>query len=443
MLKRIQKNTGMSLVEVLVSMLVLSIAVVTVMTTFSMATKVNVKTKEAQSQESLMENLLEYTEAGGTDYETWFVPIVTGTPTSYTLVSEDADIKVEKISNIQQGFHTYDVEIITNKKPTGYTSADMNDHKVIQFGGSGSNTLSINASTGTNLAAADTSAYNAFWTRFVAYVMEHDEAERVRESMETLAGGPVTPAEIWLPSNIPSMYPQSATDMSRFVDRELWITTVAEASDQMRIQPKLVYKIDSGVPFPAAYADPSMRRHEINLIPSGLYDVGSSTDPSAVKLDQIYIYYSKETDVTQQALGDQIDIRILDGQSATDKLLKANVYIALQETSDVNLTGATFDPMTQKLHFYGNGAGFNIDSGNRDIRISTKNPETGADMRPIEMKVYSSADIEYNDGGTGVVIEGSSLVAKGEEVRVVEVTLNIMEPGTTTVLETETVTRLQ
>ena len=48
MLKKSNKNSGMSLIEVIVSMLVLSIAAVTVISAFSMAAQVNTKAKRQQ-----------------------------------------------------------------------------------------------------------------------------------------------------------------------------------------------------------------------------------------------------------------------------------------------------------------------------------------------------------------------------------------------------------
>ena len=55
MLGRKLKNSGMTLVEVLVSMLVLSIAAVTVISAFSMAAQVNTKAKKQQGTAALME----------------------------------------------------------------------------------------------------------------------------------------------------------------------------------------------------------------------------------------------------------------------------------------------------------------------------------------------------------------------------------------------------
>ena len=56
---RKNKNKGFTLVEVIGSMLVLSITISSVLTAFSLSAKSNAKTKRIQGAESLMEDLLE------------------------------------------------------------------------------------------------------------------------------------------------------------------------------------------------------------------------------------------------------------------------------------------------------------------------------------------------------------------------------------------------
>ena len=58
-----KNNKGFTLVEVIVSMLVLSIVISSVLTAFSLSAKANARTKKVQSAESLMEDLQELANA--------------------------------------------------------------------------------------------------------------------------------------------------------------------------------------------------------------------------------------------------------------------------------------------------------------------------------------------------------------------------------------------
>ena len=66
MLKKMKKqNQGFTLVEVVVSMLVLSIISVTILTAFTQAAKANTKSRKVQDAEKVLINFSEYLEAGG------------------------------------------------------------------------------------------------------------------------------------------------------------------------------------------------------------------------------------------------------------------------------------------------------------------------------------------------------------------------------------------
>ena len=54
MLRKSNKNSGMSLIEVIVSMLVLSIAVVAVTMSFSTASKINLGSRQKQDVDALV-----------------------------------------------------------------------------------------------------------------------------------------------------------------------------------------------------------------------------------------------------------------------------------------------------------------------------------------------------------------------------------------------------
>lgn len=421
MLKRIRKNDGMTLVEVLVSMLVLSIAVVTVMTAFSMGTKVNVTSKKTQSVESLMENLLEYAQAGGTDYKTWF-NLTDADHTVTQPFSPTEDKQIEELTNVKQGFYDYKVKVTTDRDPDAYNdTSKLNEHKVIQFGATGSNTIVINASE-TAIASINDDA-----CAYYCDVYMQARQQKIEEEEALAAADPAYIMNPPLPAKSPS-------DMPSYIDRELWITTATDGSGKMRVIAKMIYEADSSLPFPDYISD-KWYEGAYPVDYSDMFDVGSSTDPDANILDQIYILYSKEVAGTW-GNGKGIDIRILDNAGAA-KTLKSSVFIAMQEPLGKDAAGLSHDA-GEKLVFNSY-----LEAQNKDIYISTKDPKTSADKGPIAMKVYSSANVYYSDGATGVTTESASLVSKDEEFRVVEVTLEIIDPETGAVLDTETVTRLQ
>ena len=80
----------------------------------------------------------------------------------------------------------------------------------------------------------------------------------------------------------------------------------------------------------------------------------------------------------------------------------------------------------------------------RKIRISCQDPEEELKVKtPIEAEIHCASGITFSGGGSGVSVVSESLVAKGKEIRALKVTLEVIDPATGAVLDTETVTRLQ
>ena len=432
MLKRKNKNGGMTLVEVIVSMLVLSIAVVTVMTTFSMASKTNRGTKQKQSIESLMENLLEYAQAGGSDYKTWF-HVDTANYTMEQSFAPGVTKQIELLSNIPQGYFKYSVRVTTDTAPAEYESTHLNDRGVIQFGGSGSNTILIDASlkstdtdnfgAGDGISDYDNAAYDYFYTLHEGAVTAHNlEEEQTKAEIEE-AGGTY------------SYTPWETVTMDvlwAHVDRELWLQTVSLPDNKMQLLANMVYEFDGGLFYP----DGVSKRYEIPLYISGEYDTASSTVEPPMRLNQIYVLYSdatEEPDGYKNGAGTSKDVRILDAGDTLD----ANFFFVEQDVSIQNLSdvvGATSlssrVPLTAK------------------IAVSMYNPLSAHQEAPKRADIYCSCDVNLDGEGSipNTTCHDYTLVPKVDEVRVATVTFEILEvdaTGAETVLAKETVTRLQ
>lgn len=420
MRKKIE-NRGMSLIEVIVSMLVLSIAVVTVMSAFSMASKTNLQSKRHQDVESVMESFLEYAEAGGTDYQSAF----TVAATDYSVdpdVDGDGTKKKETLLNIKQGFGTYNVTVTTDTAPDKYTSGEFNNHDVIHFGGTGNNTVLIDASLEqndsfphNNISDADDTAQEYFW-------LWHSQAvDEYNDEHEDDAG-------------FSEMYTIPIDNIGSRIERELRIMTTEPEPNKMQLMASFVYTIDGGVLLP----DSLSRTYSVLIYLSPVYDAGHVTTEGANKLEQVYIMYS---DPVKEAsgLGDAIDIRIVDTADPTPdkKRLHATIFLVNQEEVGESKTvnsaiGKNFEDRVHNKH--------------ESLTVSFKDPITGNSATP-KAKIYSSINVNLIGDDANVTYNAAenafNLVEKGNEVRVVTVTVEVADADTGTVIDTKTITRLQ
>lgn len=427
MLKKMNKNSGMSLIEVIVSMLVLSIAVVAVTMSFSAASKVNMSSRQKQSTEALMENLLEYAEAGGTDYQSWF------DHTAYQVEQNFDDVttvRKELLEGVSQGFQTYDVRVITDRAPAEYEKDKLNNASVIQFGGSGSNTVLIDASLKGNdkelipsgVSDYDETAYEYFYTLHSSAVLEHNMIE-AQKALEI----PGYTENEW--------YMVDEDVIPDIVDRELWLVVTKPTTDKMQLTAYMTYMLSTTKTVaPDVHQvhlpDGISYTYQIPIFVSEMYDLASDTDDDAKKLDQIYILYSKATE--EEVTGENnlgVDIRLLDAQAEHEKALSANVFLICQESGSMSV-----DTAIQK-------DGLDNRAEATNIKMSCKDLD-GNDKSPVKAEVYCSGTLAL-DASTDVTPKNNNLAAKGEEVRIVTTTLVILEAGTDKVLASKEVTHLQ
>lgn len=414
MMGRKLKNSGMTLVEVLVSMLVLSIAAVTVISAFSMAAQVNTKAKRQQGAEALMENMLEYAEAGGTDFKTWFNVAAT----DYQDLSDPSNLdeKVEELKNVESGFQKYTVKVTTDYAPDEYANVDPNDpnlletsKQVIQFGGTGSNAILIDA-TGTS---NDIMVRDIFHSMHVSAVAVHNAEEDAKEAEEAALGNTYD-KDLWTEV--------SATDVNNMLDREIQIYSEAVSSDTYRIIGYLVYTVSDSLKLGD---DTVSRTYKIPLCTSEEFDKDGSANPSAKKLTQIYLMYSQE----EVGLRGTVDIRVWDPAG----MLDVTFYVVKQAANR-----GVADAFNEKLEDW-------FSTGD-DVFISCNN-NLGVSVLPVGLDIYSPLDIScdaYGPTNPSIKITSNQLVAKAEELKVVKITIEVIDPVTgERVLESEEVTRLQ
>lgn len=412
MLKKSNKNSGMSLIEVIVSMLVLSIAVVAVTMSFSTASKINMGSRQKQDVDALMENLLEYTEAGGTAYQTWFhadsaTPEVTEATKTQTLYT-----------GIEQGLYAYDVRVLEDTAPTTEYET-LNNNEVIRFGGS-SNTIMIDASlmsnnhrhnteidatVGAMIADQDETAYETFYAYHHLEVLEEEEA-----------------------GTSPTLIPLS--QIPDYVDRELRLEVTVPSTGKMQLTAYFYYELcpnssSENLLYPASGAPTSLK--STPLFTTIVYDAASASDEGTTKLEQIYIMYSSAVK-ERVGCGKGQDIRVMDPSGA----MKATIFIANQQTAVKSVGNA----ITMN-------AG-NLDSSTHTVNVSAQNPsDTTESFSPAGGAIYCSGRLSIQGFNGSITAHQFSLVAKGEKPRVVKTTLEILEAGTDTVLASKSVTRLQ
>ncbi len=425
MLRKSNKNSGMSLIEVIVSMLVLSIAVVAVTMSFSTASKINMGSRGKQAVESLMENFLEYAESGGTDYQAWF------DETGYELKQDFSDsplcnVRVELLKGIGQGLYTYDVRVTTDRAPAEYETDKLNNMPIIQFGGSGSNSVLIDASLMGNdrevvpsgICDYDETAYEYFETLHSATVLEHNMIEEQKE-LET----PGYTKNEWDLFNL--------EDIQKMIDRELWLVVSKPTTDKMQLTAYMTYTLATTkagkvvhLPVGTEYT------YQMPIFVSEMYDVASDTDADAKKLDQIYILYTeavKEDVTADNNLG--VDIRLLDAVADHEKALNTKLFIIYQEKTSMSVDAAILkDDLGDRAQTF-------------SINMSCKDT-SGNDMSPATAEVYCSGTVNL-DASTNVTSTAETLAATAEEVRIVTTKLEILEAGSTKVLASKEVTHLQ
>lgn len=418
MLGRKLKNSGMTLVEVLVSMLVLSIAAVTVISAFSMAAQVNTKAKKQQGTAALMENMLEYAEAGGEDFQTWFGVSAADYSEPAPGVTPGPNEKVEELRNVQSGLLKYTVRVTTDTAPSEYEAGDLlhKTQEVIQFGGSGSNAILIDA-TGTS---NDAMVRDLFHSMHVSAVTVHNAEEDIKEA-ECLENGVPYVDDRWTE--------KSATEVNSLIDREIWIYSEPVSGDTYRVVGYITYTVSDSLEL----GDGTVNRvYKVPLCTSEEFDKESGGSGTKF-LKQIYVMYSTPLEADSggnlRRLGN--DIRIWDSAGMMD----VNLYLVKQTDSLKDIGEASEEHLDDWF------------TPGDKVLISCKN-ESNVQTLPIALNIYSSVSVETEatiptGDGQPVQVYSESLLEKAEEVKVAKITIQIFDSDTGNELAVEEVVRLQ
>lgn len=398
---RQKKDKGFTLVEVIVSMLVLSIMIVSVLSAFTTAAKSNTRTKKMQSADALLEDLTEYTKANAKGFDSgkaldelgrYTDLFVTEGCTVVTKFSDTNDVEVSELTGVKKGLHSYTVRITRDRKPAAYDTESMNGHKVITFGESGSNTVVINA----NVTEYDTDAAELFLAMHKEEIDRHnlDELGKAAENPDYTADVRPTPTE---------------DTVKGVMEREIWLETFNPQSDKVQLKASMVYSVPDSLMLP----DGADRQIKTEFFVSEVFDLSTSSSESAQKLKQIYVLYAPPAEVKR---GLDADIRILDKARQLD----ANIFLAYQKSGLEGLD----DAVTKNL------AGRYTSS--EQVRVSFG--DATALYEPIRAGLYCSAALSVVPKPATVSDRPNSLVADDTAYRIVTIKLEVIDPETGAVL---------
>lgn len=402
MLIRKKKNEGFTLVEVIVSMLVLSITIVSVLSAFSTAAKSNTRAKKMQGAESLLENLLEYTKANARRFGSGEDMVTLGLyrdiflmdgGTVITAFSDTNDVEVSEFTGVKEGLYDYTFRITRNRKPADYNTESLNEHKVISFGETGSKTVVINAS----VPDYDKDALDLFLAMNKEKVEQHNlavEAEKL-----------VNPTPTMTP-----MTELTQTEMEQKLKRELWLETSQPKPDKVQLRAYMVYTVPDDLPLP----DGAERQIKTEFFASGEFDRSGGVSEASDRLRQIYVLYTPSSVAKGLA---ESDIRILDKEGQLD----ANLFLAYQMSGLEAVDAAVSKDLGGRY------------TSSERIRVSFQ--DSTVLYEPLRLGLYCSSALSIVGAEPSTVKkEVNSLVAGSEECRVVTVNIEVIDPATGKVL---------
>lgn len=402
MLIRKKNNKGFTLVEVIVSMLVLSIMIVSVLSAFTSAAKSNTRTKKIQGAESLLENLLEYTKANAKEFDPekgmdelglYLDLFITGGSSRVTTAFSDTnDVEVSEITGVKEGMYEYTVRITRDRNPAAYATGSMNEHKVITFGESSGGTVVINA----NVTEYDTNALELFLAMHKEEVDRHNLAEAERAAAE-----PGYTAD--------SRSELTEEEMKNILMRELWLETSKPQPNKVQLKASMVYSVPDSLMLP----DGAERQTETEFFASEEFELSVGGPDTGKKLKQIYVLYSPSS--TAKGLSES-DVRILDKAGQLD----ANIFLAYQKSGLESLDDAVTKSLAGRY--------------NSSDRVKVSFRESVNSYEPVKLGVYCSAGLTVDAKPSTVTTVANSLVAGDTAYRVVAINIEVIDPQTGQVL---------
>ena len=422
-----KNNKGFSLVEVIVSMLVLSIVISSVLTAFSLSAKSNAKTEKAQSAESLMEDLQEL--AGAVQDSSRFTDsCVSIFPGSSKTVTQALSVTppvqtVEKttISNVKKGSYTYSVDITIDTEPSDYE--DMNDVEVLTFGESGKATILIDASENGNKLYG----YSENWcdamavNRFVTL-----RNDKIRIDNAALAEGEEETAEI-NPDD-----PTETAAIRALIDRDVYLEAIETPTGKVQLTGYFSYQLggdDTTLDIGGA-----SRVWEYPFFPAQEFSKPGTGTVGDEELGKIYLLFSPFVSENRTATGNY-DVRIWDD---TQQLLDTDIFIVYQESSIQSI-----DPSSPGgTALLGQSLAERYPATDVSKKVDVSFAKRGASEKPPKrVDLYSPAGITCGSFAT-VNAHSNQMIPQDQEIRVHTITIEIKDSDGV-VLATDTVTSLQ
>ena len=392
---------GFSLVEVIVSMLILSIVIVSLLSAFTTSAKANNKTKLIQGAEALASSLTEYVEAGGED----FLEFTSSSNISAPAGDPDGE-QTFQLSKVLMGYNSYTVKVTKDNSPDKY-DLSINKYDVIKLGDSLSASIMVDASdkgcdeNGDGKNDIDDLALNTFYTMN----LEAIDAENTRRLLEDPTAEEITK-------------PGSQEALENNVAKEIILKTKEYAAeDKMSIEVLLRYILDDSVLIPASES----RVQEYSIFTSEKYYCADTDKTEVTVLGSIYLAYQPSSIVKKHSTA---DIRIIGDNS----VFGANVYIALQDLGK-SVTDAVNNDLASRM------------SGKSTVKVDFAE-RSGIPTNPHRCHLYCSGNVTVNNAfavGGPVSTTSGSLVATDEKVRAIGYKFEVLGDGSSNLATSEIV----
>lgn len=405
-----KNNKGFTLVEVIVSMLVLSIVISSVLTAFSLSAKSNAKTEKLQSAESLMEDLMELAGAVQ-DSEKYVDTCISVFPTGTKESPQDVSATEKKwpITGIKKGSFTYDVDITINTAPVDYET--MNNEEVLSFGESDKATVLIDASVNSYLLGGHS---------------ENTYDKMAIDYFEMLRNDKINADNALLSEGAETTPPVEEDTIRALIDRDVYLEATETPSGKVLLTGYFSYELGGSLDIGGV-----SRVIEHQFFPAQEFSRPGTGTAGDEELGRVYLLFSPFSGENRGATGNY-DVRIWD---TTGELLDADIYIIYQESSIQSITGASGEVLLgQSLaeRYFGQ------DEKKVDVSFAKR----GASERsPKRVDLYSPTQITCGSV-LNVSSHGEQMIPESLKERVHEITIEIKDSDGT-VLATETLASLQ
>lgn len=418
MLKKMKKqNQGFTLVEVVVSMLVLSIISVTILTAFTQAAKANTKSRKVQDAEKVLINFSEYLEAGGDcDFgsfaKTGISNTVTGDVTEYTL------------TGVSQGFNSFKVVVKKDTNPIKYRTSAYNTYEEINLGDPRNSSMLFDAVSKTvdfdadalvtfhsiheneiqrlNDESTNHSTYATPGEKFTGAGASHDP----NHGNGFGHGNPGTGDGKYHFTNVTSKKLFDQEDKS-MISREIVVEVKDYPADnQYSLSVRFRYKLADNVVVEDSNGNGSTDDEHIReyiIGESVNFDYTSNTNPSALHLENIYILYYPNSPFSGTEYTE--DINFIGDVSK----LNGNLFIAYQEAGAVpDMDDVIAKSIEQRV-----GAAAKV-----KVRCSSA---------PTKLDIYSSSKIDVVGTSSGTTKHENNLVATKQNVRTIVYNIQVID----------------